>query len=135
MINVNLKSVFYATQVVLPNMIHNKSGSIVNISSVWGIYGASCEVHYSATKAGIIGFTKALAKELGPSNIRVNALAPGFINTDMNKELYEEEIEDIKEKIALRRAGTPEDVANAVYMLIQNEYITGEVLKIDGGWI
>lgn len=87
MLNTNLKSVFYVTQEVIKNMIHNKSGNIINISSVWGITGGSCEVHYSATKAGIIGMTKALAKEMGPSNIRVNAIAPGAIDTDMNADL------------------------------------------------
>ena len=92
MIDINLKSVFYVTQEGVKNMIQNKEGCIINMSSIWGITGGSCEVHYSATKAGIIGMTKALAKELGPSNIRVNAIAPGLIMTDMNKELSKEEI-------------------------------------------
>lgn len=135
MININLKSVFYVTQEVIKNMIHNKSGCIINISSVWGVTGGSCEVHYSAAKAGIIGMTKALAKEMGPSNIRVNAIAPGFIDTEMNKNLSKEDIEELEKEIPLKRIGTPKDVANSVYMLISNEYITGEVIKIDGGWI
>lgn len=135
MIDTNLKSVFYVTQEVIKDMINRKEGCIVNISSVWGITGGSCEVHYSATKAGIIGMTKALAKEVGPSNIRVNAVAPGLINTEMNKNLTQLDIEELEKEIPLKRMGTPEDIANAVNMLIQNTYITGEVIKIDGGWI
>lgn len=135
MIDTNLKSVIYITKEVLPNMIHRKTGDIVNISSVWGITGSSCEVHYSITKAGLIGMTKALAKELGPSNIRVNAVAPGFIDTDMNKELSKEEIEETEKEIPLGRKGTAEEVANAVYMLLGNSYITGQVINVDGGWI
>lgn len=135
MININLKSVIYMSQEVAKNMIYNKSGQIINISSVWGITGASCEVHYSMTKAGINGFTKALAKELGPSNIRVNAVAPGYIDTDMNSELTENEKKEVIEEIPLKKVGMPIDVAKCVYMLIQNEYITGEIIKVDGGWI
>ena len=96
MINSNLNSAFYCTREAAKNMIHNKKGLIINISSIWGITGASMEVHYSTSKAGLIGFTKALAKELGPSNIRVNAIAPGIIDTDMNKEYSDEDIEEIK---------------------------------------
>ena len=135
MIDINLKSVFYVTQEGVKNMIQNKEGCIINMSSIWGITGGSCEVHYSATKAGIIGMTKALAKELGPSNIRVNAIAPGLIMTDMNKELSKEEIKDVEAEIPLMKIGMPEDIADCVYMLIKNEYITGEVIKIDVGWI
>ena len=135
MINVNLKSVIYMSQEVAKNMIHNKSGQIINISSVWGIVGASCEVHYSMTKAGINGFTKALAKELGPSNIKVNAVAPGYIDTDMNLEVTESEREELIEEIPLKKVGTTEDIARCVYMLTQNEYITGEIIKVDGGWM
>lgn len=135
MIDTNLKSVFYVTQEVVGNMIHNKSGIIINISSIWGITGGACEVDYSATKAGVIGMTKALAKELGLSNIRVNAIAPGFINTEMNSELSEEEVQKLVSEIPVKRVGTPKDVANCAYMLINNEYITGEVIKVDGGWI
>lgn len=135
MINVNLKSVIYMSQEVAKNMIQNQSGQIINISSVWGITGASCEVHYSMTKAGINGFTKALAKELGPSNIKVNAVAPGYIDTDMNAEITEDEIKELIEEIPLRKVGKPEDVAKSVYMLTQNDYITGEIIKVDGGWI
>ena len=135
MIDINLKSVFYVTQEGVKNMIQNKEGCIINMSSIRGITGGSCEVHYSTTKAGIIGMTKALAKELGPSNIRVNAIAPGLIMTDMNKELSKEEIKDVEAEIPLMKIGMPEDIADCVYMLIKNEYITGEVIKIDGGWI
>ena len=135
MIYINLKSVFYVTQEGVKTMIQNKEGCIINMSSIWGITGGSCEVHYSTTKAGIIGMTKALAKELGPSNIRVNAIAPGLIMTDMNKELSKEEIKDVEAEIPLMKIGMPEDIADCVYMLIKNEYITGEVIKIDGGWI
>lgn len=135
MIDTNLKSVFYVTQEVIKDMINRKEGCIVNISSVWGITGGSCEVHYSATKAGIIGMTKALAKEVGPSNIRVNAVAPGAIDTDMNRNLTQLDIEELEKEIPLKRMGTPEDIANTVHMLIQNTYITGETIKVDGGWI
>ncbi len=132
MLNTNLSSVFYVTKEVLPSMINKKEGHIINITSVWGITGASCEVHYSASKAGIIGLTKALAKELAPSNIKVNAIAPGFINTDMNKELNNEEVEEVKNEIPLKRIGEPEDVANCIKYLVESEYITGQVIKIDG---
>lgn len=135
MIDVNLKSVFYITQETIKDMIYRQEGCIINISSVWGITGGACEVHYSATKAGIIGMTKALAKEVGLSNIRVNAIAPGAIDTDMNKNLNQLEIEDLEKEIPLKRMGTPKDIANAVYMLIRNPYITGQVIKVDGGWI
>lgn len=105
MLNTNLKSVFYVTQEVIKSMIHNKSGSIINISSVWGITGGSCEVHYSAAKAGIIGMTKALAKEMGPSNIRVNAIAPGAIDTDMNADLTERRKRRIRKRNTFKKNG------------------------------
>ena len=135
MINANLSSAFFMTREVLSNMLHNKNGCIINIASVWGIAGASCEVHYSAAKAGMIGMTKALAKELGPSNIRVNAIAPGIVSTEMNNHLTNEELEDVKQEIPIRRMGDPEEIANCVKFLIENEYITGQTIKIDGGWI
>ena len=115
-------------------MIHNKNGLIINISSIWGITGGSLEVHYSTAKAGLIGFTKALAKELGPSNIRVNAIAPGFINTDMNKEYSEEDINKIASEIPLERIGTGKNIAKCVKWLIEDNYTTGEVISINGGW-
>ena len=114
MININLYSVFCVTQEVLPNMIHNKKGCIVNISSIWGMVGASCETIYSVTKAGINGMTKALAKELGPSNVRVNAIAPGIIDTDMNKNLTQEDIKNIEEEIPLEKIGKGLDIARCV---------------------
>lgn len=134
MMNNNLKSVYLVTKQVINNMIQNQSGSIINISSIWGITGGSCEVHYSAAKAGIIGFTKALAKEMALSNITVNAIAPGLIETDMNSELTPEDIIEIQKEIPLGRRGKPEEVAETVKWLIQSKYITGQVIKIDGGW-
>ena len=123
------------TQEVLSNMIHNQKGCIINISSVWGIVGSSCETIYSVTKAGIDGMTKSLAKELGPSNIRVNSIAPGIINTDMNKNLSQEEIDNIKEEIPLERIGKTIDISRCVDWLIEDEYTTGQVISINGGWV
>lgn len=134
MMNVNLNSVFYCTQEVLENMIHNKKGCIINISSIWGIIGASCEVHYSASKAAVDGMTKALAKELGPSNIRVNSIAPGLINTDMNKDLTKEDLEEIKKEIPLGRIAEPEEIVKSIRWLIDDEYISGQVISVNGGW-
>lgn len=134
MININLYSVFCVTQEVLPNMIHNKKGCIINISSIWGMVGASCETIYSVTKAGINGMTKALAKELGPSNIRVNAIAPGIIDTDMNKNLKQEDIKNIEEEIPLEKIGNALDIARCVEWLIKDEYTTGQIISINGGW-
>lgn len=134
MIDVNLTSAFYCTREAVKNMIHNKQGLIINISSIWGITGASLEVHYSTVKAGMIGFTKALAKELGPSNIRVNAIAPGMIDTDMNKEYSKEVVEEIKNEIPLERIGTPKSISKCVKWLIDDDYTTGEVISINGGW-
>ena len=118
-------------------MVKNHSGAIVNISSMWGQVGASCEVDYSASKAGIIGFTKALAKEVAPSGIRVNCVSPGFIMTEMNSRFTDEELDGIKEEIPLGFFGTPEHVADAVVFLSSDsaEYITGQVLAVNGGMI
>ena len=135
MIQTNLNSVFYCTQEVLENMIHNKKGCIINISSIWGITGGSCEVHYSTAKAGIDAMTKALAKELGPSNIRVNSIAPGAIMTEMNKSFTKEEIEEIKKEIPLGRLGETIDVAKCVIWLIEDNYTTGQVISPNGGWV
>lgn len=134
MINTNLNSVFYMTQETCKNMIHNKKGCIINISSIWGVEGASCEVHYSVSKAGIDAMTKSLAKEMGLSNIRINSIAPGFINTEMNKHLSEEEINNIKEEIPLERIGQAKDIEKCVEWLIEDEYTTGQVISINGGW-
>lgn len=135
MINVNLNSVYNCTKAVLPNMLERKSGSIINISSIWGVTGASCEVAYSTTKAAINGFTKALAKEMGLSNIRINSIAPGIIDTDMNKNLNEQELNEIKEQIPLNKIGKPKDIAKCVQWLIEDEYTTGQVININGGWL
>ena len=135
MMQVNLNSVFYCTQEVLENMIHNKKGCIINISSIWGITGASCEVHYSVAKAGIDGMTKALAKELGPSNIRVNSIAPGIIATDMCLDYTEEEIQEINNEIPLGRFGKGKDIAKCVKWLIEDSYTTGQVISPNGGWV
>ena len=134
MISTNLNSVFYLTQAIVPNMISNKSGCIVNISSIWGQIGASCESHYAVSKAGIDALTKSLAKELGPSNIRVNSIAPGIINTDMNRELKEEDLINLKKEIPLERIGEPIDIAKCVKWLIEDNYTTGQVISINGGW-
>ena len=134
MIGTNLNSVFYMSQEVIKNMIHNKQGCIINISSIWGITGASCEVHYSVAKAGVDAMTKSLAKELGPSNIRVNSIAPGIIDTDMNKYLTDKEIVEIEEEIPLGKIGKVEDIAKCVKWLIEDEYTTGQVISINGGW-
>lgn len=134
MINTNLNSVFYMSQEACHNMIHNKKGCIINISSIWGITGASCEVHYSVSKAGVDALTKALAKELGPSNIRVNSIAPGIINTQMNAHLSEEEKQNIEEEIPLEKIGKAIDIERCVEWLIKDEYTTGQVISINGGW-
>ena len=134
MINNNLNSAFYCTRATVKSMIHNKQGLVINISSIWGITGGSMEVHYSTAKAGLIGFTKALAKELGPSNIRVNGVAPGIIDTRMNKEYSKEEIESIKNEIPLERIGKTIDIAKCIEWLIEDEYTTGQIISINGGW-
>ena len=134
MLQVNLNSVFYCSQEVLENMIHNKKGCIINISSIWGITGASCEVHYSASKAAIDGMTKALAKEMGPSNIRVNSIAPGLVDTDMNKDITSKELEELKKEIPLGRIAKPEEIVNSIKWLIEDDYITGQEISRNGGW-
>lgn len=134
-INNNLYSTFCVTQEVLHNMIHNKKGCIINISSVLGMVGASCEAVYAIAKAGIDGMTKSLAKELGPSNIRVNSIAPGIIDTDMNKNLSKEEIDNIIKEIPLEKMGRTVDISKCVQWLIDDEYTTGQVISINGGWV
>ena len=135
MLQVNLNSVFYCIQEVLENMIHNKNGCIINISSIWGITGGSCEVHYSVAKAGIDGMTKALAKELAPSNIRVNSIAPGIIATDMCMDYTEEEIQEINSQIPLGKFGEGIDIAKCAKWLIEDNYTTGQVISPNGGWV
>lgn len=136
LIDVNLRGYINTTHAVVPYFINQKSGCIINISSVWGEEGASCEVIYSATKGAIDAFTKALAKELGPSNIRVNAVAPGIINTEMNKWISDIEKEEIEEEIPLSRVGEAEEVGKLVTFLCSDysSYITGQIIKVDGGW-
>ena len=134
-INTNLYSAFCMCQEVLPNMIHNKNGCIINISSMWGIVGASTEIVYSISKAGLDGLTKSLAKEIGPSNIRVNSIAPGFIETDMNKEISNQEKIDIINNIPLEKLGKTEDIAKCVNWLIEDNYTTGQIISINGGWV
>lgn len=135
MISNNLNSVFYMCQEVLPYMIHEKNGVIINISSIWGVTGASCESHYAVSKAGVDALTKSLAKEMGPSNIRINSIAPGFIDTEMNNNLNEEEKKEIKEEIPLQKIGKVEDVSRTVEWIIEDEYITGQVISVNGGWL
>ena len=137
MFDVNVKGAYNCTQAVLSHMIHNKYGRIINVSSMWGISGASCEVHYSASKAALIGFTKALAKEVGLSGITVNCVAPGVIATEMNGHLSEDIIEELKDETPLNRIGTPEDVAEAIFFLASDKasFITGQTLSVDGGFI
>ncbi|WP_407453760.1 elongation factor P 5-aminopentanone reductase [Methanobrevibacter sp.] len=137
MINTNLTGCFNCCRAAAKSMISRHSGSIVNISSMWGISGASCEVHYSASKSGVIGLTKALAKELAPSNIRVNCVAPGVIKTDMLSSFSAEDLERLRVETPLSRLGTPEDIAKAVLFLSSDDasFITGQVLSVDGGFI
>ena len=129
----NLKSAFFCSKAVCRGMINNGGGAIVNVSSMWGITGASCEVAYSASKAGMIGFTKALCKELSLSKIRVNCICPGVIMTDMNASLGDDVLSELTQEIPLARLGSPEDVAEAVVFLAEAEYITGQILAADGG--
>ena len=133
-IKVNLYSVFCMTQEVIQYMINQKSGCIINISSIYGTNGGSCAVAYSATKAGIDGITKSLAKELGPSNIRVNSIAPGCMNTDMNAYVTKEEWEEIKRETPLGTIGEGIDIARCVDWLVKDTFTTGQVISINGGW-
>jgi 3-oxoacyl-[acyl-carrier protein] reductase len=135
-IRTNLTSTFNCSKLAIPGMVEKKSGKIINISSVWGVAGASCEVAYSATKGGINAFTKALAKELAPSNIQVNAIACGAIDTEMNRFLEEDELIALTEEIPTGRLGKAEEVADLVYHLgYKNAYLTGQIIGLDGGWI
>ncbi len=136
-LNVNLRGAMNCARAVLPGMIARKSGVILNISSMWGQCGASCEVDYSASKAGLIGFTKALAKETAPSGIRVNCISPGFIMTEMNSRFTDEELEAIREEIPLGIFGEPRHIADAVSFLASDSaaYITGQILAVNGGMV
>lgn len=136
MIDNNLSSVFFTCKACIANMISRKSGKIINISSIWGSRGASCESHYAASKAGVEALTKSLARELGPSNINVNAVACGMIDTDMSKCFSEEEIKEFVSDLPIMRMGSPEEVAKLVFFLASEDanYITGQILHIDGGY-
>jgi 3-oxoacyl-[acyl-carrier protein] reductase len=136
LVNTNLTSVFSACKLAIPHMVHQKSGKIINISSVWGNVGASCEAAYSACKGGINALTKALAKELAPSNIQVNAIACGVIDTSMNACFSAEERQALMDEIPAGRFGTPEEVAAlALQLATGNDYLTGQIITLDGGWI
>ena len=132
MMQVNLNGMYNCTKGVISSMIHEKNGKIINISSIWGEVGASCEVAYSTAKAGVIGFTKALAKEMALSGINVNCVAPGIIDTDMNRQFN---LEELKEEVPMNQIGTPEDIAEAVFFLASDaaKYITGQVISVNGG--
>lgn len=133
----NMRGTYNTCKLVGREMLSNQSGKIINISSIWGLRGGSCESVYSASKGAIIAFTKALAKELGPNGINVNAVAPGFIQTDMTKYVTNEIKQEIMESSALGRLGTPEDVASVVLFLAseKSKFITGQVIGVDGGWL
>lgn len=135
--SVNVSGVFNCTKCVLPYMINKKNGKIINISSMWGQAGASCEVHYSASKAAVIGFTKALAKEVGPSGINVNCIAPGVIMTDMNNCYNKEVLEELRAETPLERLGKPEDIADITAFLASesSNFITGQIIGVNGGFI
>lgn len=133
----NMRGTYNTCKLVGREMLSNQSGKIINISSIWGVLGGSCESVYSASKGAMIAFTKALAKEFGPNGINVNAVAPGFIQTDMTKNVTEEIKQEIMDNSALGRLGTPEDVAGVVSFLAseKSEFITGQVIGVDGGWL
>ena len=137
MFAVSVDGAFLYTKGVIPEMINKKQGRIINISSIWGITGASCEVHYSAAKAAVIGMTKALAKELGPSGITVNCIAPGVINTDMNKRLSEDDIDTLIDMTPLMRVGEPQEIARTALFLAGDgaSFITGDVINASGGYV
>ncbi len=133
-IEVNLTAPMKLTKAILPMMIRQKQGCIINISSIWGVYGGSCETAYSAAKSGLIGFTKALSKETGISGVRINCIAPGLIQSPMNSHLSEQETAEFAESTSLGKIGSPKDVAHAARYLSEAEFVTGQVLGVDGGF-
>ncbi len=137
LMDVNMKGAFNATKAVLPGMINRKDGVIINISSMWGEVGASCEVIYSASKAALLGFTKSLAKEVGPSGIRVNCISPGIVDTPMNSAHSERDMEELSNETPLERIGKPEEIAKATLFLASENasFITGQILGVNGGFI
>ena len=137
MFDVNVKGMFNCVKACMDTMINKKSGSIINISSIWGVCGASCEVHYSASKAAVIGFTKALAKEFGPSGIRVNCIAPGVIDTAMNSNLDKQTLDELKNETPLLKIGSPDEIASVAEFFASDasSFVTGQVLTADGGFI
>ena len=134
-LQINTQSALTLTKLILPSMISRHNGSIINISSIWGVTGGSCEVHYSASKAALIGFTKALAKEAGPSGVRVNCIAPGLIDTKMNSIFSQEDLDAVIDETPLMRIGTGEDIAELALFLAGNKasFITGQIIGVDGG--
>ena len=134
---VSVTAAFLYSKCVIPKMIDKKYGRIINVSSMWGLVGSSCEVHYSTAKAALIGFTKALAKELGPSGITVNTVCPGVIDTDMNSSLTDADLDALRESTPLCRIGKPEEVAEAALFLSSDKasFITGEIMNISGGFV
>lgn len=134
---INLKGTFMCSQIFMPYMVSQRYGRIINVSSVWGISGASCEVAYSASKGGVNAFTKALAKELAPSGVTVNAVAPGAVNTNMLSNLQEDEVRMLEDEIPAGRLATPNEISSLIYFLALPEsgYITGQIISPNGGWI
>lgn len=137
LMSADLDGMFYVLRAAIPGLVRQKRGAIVTVSSMWGVAGGSCEAPYSAAKAGVIGLTRALAKELGPSNIRVNCVAPGVVGTEMNAHLSPEDLAALAEETPLGRIGTPEEIARAIYFLVSDRasFITGQVLNVDGGMV
>ena len=132
---VNVDGAFYCIRAALPHMLQQQSGCIINVSSMWGQIGASCEAAYSATKGAVLALSKALAQELGPSHIRVNAICPGVIQTDMCANVAPEVLESLREQTPIERLGTPEDIAKAMAFLVDTDFITGQVLGVNGGFV